>query len=189
MFVQRLSKSAVTTGRQQAKLPFNALVNDFSTRKIEKYPRPLNTKKRGIDILKDSLWNKSLAFSESERDRLGLRGLIPPAVRTIEDQVKRVLGHLRAEPSDVQKNLYLQDLHNRNETLYHRLLVEHVSSISFHTSFLVFVSGCRDCSLDLHSHCGHRVPAVRTQIYSCQRYVLLCEGQRSDEHHGLQLAS
>lgn len=133
MFVQKVSKNAMAVGRQQTKLSMNALVNDFSTRKIEKYPRPLNTKKRGIDILKDSLWNKSLAFSYSERDRLGLRGLIPPGVRTIEDQVQRVLGHLRSETSDVKKNLYLQDLHNRNETLYHRLLVDHVRITSlFH---------------------------------------------------------
>ncbi len=94
---------------------------------MKKYPRPLKTRKNGIDILHDPLWNKSLAFSYSERDRLGLRGLIPPAVRTIESQVARCLGHLRACADDVAKNLYLQDLHNRNETLYHRLLVDHVS--------------------------------------------------------------
>jgi hypothetical protein len=45
------------------------------------YERPLRTKKYGIDILHDPLWNKSMAFDYSERDRLGLRGLIPPAVR------------------------------------------------------------------------------------------------------------
>ena len=102
-------------------------INEFSTRRTQRYPRPLKTKKYGIDVLKDSLWNKSLAFDLSERDRLGIRGLIPPAVRTIESQVERLLGHLRSQPDDVAKNLYLQDLHNRNETLYHRLLVDNVS--------------------------------------------------------------
>jgi hypothetical protein len=92
-----------------------------------KHPRPLNTHKRGIDILHDPLWNKSLAFSYSERDRLGLRGLLPPIVRTIEGQVNRVLTHLRSYPDPISKNLYLQDLHNRNETLYHRLLVDNAS--------------------------------------------------------------
>ena len=48
---------------------------------VKKHPRPLRTKKHGIDILHDPLWNKSLAFDNSERDRLGLRGLIPPCVR------------------------------------------------------------------------------------------------------------
>jgi hypothetical protein len=94
------------------------------------YPRPLRTKKYGIDILHDPLWNKSLAFDLSERDRLGLRGLLPPATRTLESQVARVMTRLRSLPTDIEKNLYLQDLHNRNETLYHRLLVDHVSVFS-----------------------------------------------------------
>jgi len=101
-------------------------VRSLSTRK--KYPKPLRTRKSGIDILHDPLWNKSLAFSYSERDRLGIRGLIPPAVRTIEGQVMRCMDHLRSCADDAAKNLYLQDLHNRNETLYHRLLVDFVSS-------------------------------------------------------------
>jgi len=104
--------------------------NDMSMRNTKRYPKPLKTKKYGVDILKDSLWNKSLAFDLSERDRLGLRGLMPPAVRSIEDQVDRVLGNLRNCPDDVSKNLFLQDLHSRNETLYHRLLVDHMEEIA-----------------------------------------------------------
>lgn len=105
-------------------------VRSLATRK--KYPKPLRTRKSGIDILHDPLWNKSLAFSYSERDRLGIRGLIPPAVRTIEGQVMRCMEHLRSCADDAAKNLYLQDLHNRNETLYHRLLVDFVSLITLH---------------------------------------------------------
>lgn len=98
------------------------------TTQTKKYPRPLRTKKHGIDVLHDPLWNKSMAFDMSERDRLGLRGLLPPAIRSLELQVKRNVERLRALPNDISKNLYLQDLHNRNETLYHRLLVDHVRS-------------------------------------------------------------
>jgi malate dehydrogenase (oxaloacetate-decarboxylating)(NADP+) len=94
------------------------------------YHKPLNTKKHGIDILHDPLWNKSTAFDISERDRLGLRGLIPPIVRTLEDQVKRSMGHIRSQPNDVAKNLYLQELQNRNETLYYRLLVDYIEEIA-----------------------------------------------------------
>lgn len=96
----------------------------------KRYPRPLNSKKSGIDIIQDPLWNKSMAFSISERDRLGLRGLIPPGVRTLEDQVARVITRLRALETDVAKNLFLQELHNRNETLYHRILVDYISEIA-----------------------------------------------------------
>lgn len=112
-----------------------------------KWPKPLRTKAYGIgkftsfffesyliffflDILHDPLWNKSMAFTIAERDRLGLRGLLPPSVRSIESQVERVMVHLRKQPDDVAKNLYLQDLHNRNETLYHRVLVEHIGEVA-----------------------------------------------------------
>lgn len=95
-----------------------------------KYPKPLKTKQFGIDLLHDPLWNKSLSFSERERDRLGIRGLLPPAIRSMEDQVNRVLNSLRILPDDITKNLYLQDLHNNNETLYHRLLVENMSELA-----------------------------------------------------------
>lgn len=91
-----------------------------------KYEKPLKTKQYGIDILHDPLWNKSLAFDLSERDRLGLRGLVPPAVRSLESQVLRIINAIRHLPDDVAKNLYLQELHNRNETLYHRVLLDYV---------------------------------------------------------------
>ena len=58
---------------------------------------PLNAKKaRGLDILNDPLWNKGTAFSVAERDRLGLKGLLPPVVKTIEEQRVR---HRGLEPS------------------------------------------------------------------------------------------
>ena len=100
-----------------------------SALKTAKYPRPLRTRKSGKDILLDPLWNKSLAFSYSERDRLGIRGLVPPVVRTLDEQVARAMHHMRNQPDDVAKNLYLQDIHNRNETMYHRILVDYVSFI------------------------------------------------------------
>eukprot|EP00597_Dinobryon_sp_UTEXLB2267_P018587 CAMPEP_0201113342 /NCGR_PEP_ID=MMETSP0812-20130820/77795_1 /ASSEMBLY_ACC=CAM_ASM_000668 /TAXON_ID=98059 /ORGANISM="Dinobryon sp., Strain UTEXLB2267" /LENGTH=546 /DNA_ID=CAMNT_0047376867 /DNA_START=1427 /DNA_END=3065 /DNA_ORIENTATION=+ len=71
-----------------------------------------------------------MAFDMSERDRLGLRGLIPPAVRTLEDQILRTIDHLRSQPNDVAKNLFLQELHNRNETLYHRILVDYMEEVA-----------------------------------------------------------
>lgn len=83
-----------------------------------------------VDILHDPLWNKSTAFDYSERDRLGLRGLLPPAVRSIDQQVSICMNRLRSLKDDVSKNLYLQDLHNNNETLYHRLLVDNMEEIA-----------------------------------------------------------
>lgn len=71
---------------------------------MSRFPRALRTKKHGIDVLHDPLWNKGTAFSLQERDRLGLRGLLPPAVKTMEMQTQRVLEHIRQIPSDVEKN-------------------------------------------------------------------------------------
>ena len=102
-----------------------SLIPDFKVR-----PRPLKTKKSGIDVLNDPLWNKGMAFDYSERDRLGLRGLLPPMVKSIEDQIRHVLLHLRALDGAVAKNIYLQDLHNRNETLFHRLLIDHIEEMA-----------------------------------------------------------
>lgn len=84
----------------------------------------------GINVIHDPIWNKGLSFDYHERDRLGIRGLIPPVVSSIEQQVKRNLESLRKLPSDIERNLHLTHLHNRNETLYHRLLVDHIEEIA-----------------------------------------------------------
>jgi hypothetical protein len=96
----------------------------------EKYLKPIKTKQFGIDILHDPLWNKSMAFEYSERDRLGLRGLLPPEHRTIENQVQRTINHIRQLPTPVTQNLYLQDIHDRNETLFHRVLVDYIEELA-----------------------------------------------------------
>ena len=124
--MQKLSKPLTSLTSRTARS--SAVVRALSSKEIRDYPKPLATKRHGLDILHDPLWNKSLAFDISERDRLGLRGLLPPTVRSQESQVQRTIGHIRRLPDDVSKNLYLQDLHNRNETLFHRILIEFVSA-------------------------------------------------------------
>jgi malate dehydrogenase (oxaloacetate-decarboxylating)(NADP+) len=61
---------------------------------------------------------------------MGLRGLLPPVVRTLEDQVDRVMRHLRSQPDNISKAVLLEEIHNRNETLYHRLLVDHIEEVA-----------------------------------------------------------
>jgi malate dehydrogenase (oxaloacetate-decarboxylating)(NADP+) len=56
--------------------------------------------------------------------------LLPPVIKKLETQVDYVLNHMRSQEGPVEKNLYLQELHNRNETLFHRLLVEHIEEIA-----------------------------------------------------------
>ena len=66
-----------------------------------------------------------------ERDRLNLRGLLPPKQKTLAEQRDRVIQQIREYGDDnIRKNMYLQDLHNRNETLYHRVLVDFIEEVA-----------------------------------------------------------
>jgi malate dehydrogenase (oxaloacetate-decarboxylating)(NADP+) len=67
--------------------------------------------------------NKGTAFSLEERERLGLFGLLPPAVETLDRQAERVLGHLDQKPSDLERYIYLTGLLDRNETLFYRVVM------------------------------------------------------------------
>ncbi len=82
--------------------------------------------KRGHDLLRDPLLNKGTAFTEQERDSLGLRGLLPPKVLTQDDQAKRAMQQLHAKPNPLEKYIYLTSLQNRNETLFYRIVMEHL---------------------------------------------------------------
>jgi len=84
---------------------------------------------RGVELLRTPLLNKGTAFSEAERDLLGLRGLLPPLVRNMDQQLLRVMTNLRAKPSDIEKYLYLQGLQDRNETLFYRALMDNLEEL------------------------------------------------------------
>jgi malate dehydrogenase (oxaloacetate-decarboxylating)(NADP+) len=80
---------------------------------------------RGADLLHDPLLNKGTAFSEEERDALGLRGLLPPNVSSQDEQVARILENLRGLRNPLERYVALAALHDRNETLFFRVLVDH----------------------------------------------------------------
>jgi len=80
----------------------------------------------GMSLLRDALRNKGTAFSEKERDRFGLRGLLPPRVFKMSQQVERALRQLRRKESDLEKYIFLTALQQRNETLFFRLLLDHL---------------------------------------------------------------
>ncbi len=77
-----------------------------------------------LDRLHDPVLNKGTAFTEAERDLLGLRGFLPPQVHTIEEQLLRVREGLARQEDDLQKWVFLNSLHDRNETLFFRLLMD-----------------------------------------------------------------
>src|SRR5215470_4889513 len=80
---------------------------------------------RGPQLLSDPLGNKGTAFTERERDLLGLRGLLPPRIFTLNEQVQRSLGAVRRKADAIEKYIYLTNLQNRNEVLFYRLVVDH----------------------------------------------------------------
>ena len=78
------------------------------------------TRLRGLELLRDPYLNKGTAFTERERDILGLRGLLPSRVFTVEEQLERQYTQFKDAPSDIARYSLLERLHNRNETLYYQ---------------------------------------------------------------------
>ncbi|MCB1696690.1 MAG: NAD-dependent malic enzyme [Halioglobus sp.] len=84
---------------------------------------------RGVKLLHDPVRNKGTAFTEAERDLLGLRGLLPPRVCSPAEQERRVMGNLRAKESDLERYIALISLQDRNETLFYQVVVNHIEEI------------------------------------------------------------
>jgi malate dehydrogenase (oxaloacetate-decarboxylating)(NADP+) len=84
---------------------------------------------RGIALLRDPLLNKGTAFTERERDTLGLRGLLPAHLLSMKAQTERMLTNLRQLPNDLDKYVALNALHDRNEALFFRLVCDNIDEI------------------------------------------------------------
>jgi malic enzyme len=87
---------------------------------------PLMTHHRGHDLINRPLLNKDAAFTDEERDRFGLHGLLPAGVNAIDDQLTLELEHARRKADDLERYIGLAALQDRNETLFYRLLVENL---------------------------------------------------------------
>src|SRR5579871_6002671 len=84
---------------------------------------------RGLSLLRDPLLNKGIAFTEGERDELGLRGFLPAHVLSMDEQVARFLTNLRGLPNDLEKYIALNSLHDRNEALFFRVVCDNIDEI------------------------------------------------------------
>jgi malic enzyme len=84
---------------------------------------------KGRALLINPFTNKGTAFTARERSELGLHGLLPPRICNIEQQLDRVYGNFRAKPDNLEKYVFLNGLQDRNETLFFRLLLEHLEEM------------------------------------------------------------
>ncbi|MCX5760016.1 MAG: NAD-dependent malic enzyme [Gemmatimonadetes bacterium] len=85
--------------------------------------------KRGVAILHDPLLNKGTSFTETERDALGLRGLLPPKITSQAQQVEKILSNIRRKATDLDKYTYLVSLQERNAALFYRVVMDNLSEM------------------------------------------------------------
>jgi len=96
--------------------------HDLSAGGLRDYPA-------GSPLLNNPQLNKGTAFSETERATLGLRGLLPPRVFSLEEQVARALANIRSKSTNLDKYVYLSTLQTRNEVLFYRVVLDHLEEV------------------------------------------------------------
>ncbi|TMW58737.1 hypothetical protein Poli38472_010296 [Pythium oligandrum] len=83
----------------------------------------------GYQALRTPSVNKGLAFTSEEREQLGLRGLVPAAVTSVEFETKRAMAQLRKKTSPIEKYIFMQSMQDTNEAVYYRMLIEHTAEL------------------------------------------------------------
>jgi malate dehydrogenase (oxaloacetate-decarboxylating) len=84
---------------------------------------------RGMDLLDTPIWNKGTAFNDNERAIFGLHGLLPPRVESLEEQAVRAYRAFSMKGTDLERHIYLRQLQDANETLFYRLMLDHIEEM------------------------------------------------------------
>jgi malate dehydrogenase (oxaloacetate-decarboxylating) len=93
------------------------------------FQRPLYIPFAGPALLESPLLNKGSAFSQDERDNFNLTGLLPHNIESIEEQSTRAYQQLSSFTSDLDKHIYLRNIQDTNETLFHHLIEHHLEEV------------------------------------------------------------
>src|SRR6266404_6859524 len=115
----------------------------------------------GKSLLENPLLNKGSAFSEEERREFGLLGPVPPHVATIDEQLARTYGSYKQKSADLERYIYLVSLQDRNETLFYRLLQEHITEMMPVIYTPVVGEGCKQYSRIWRRPRGLYIPYTR----------------------------
>lgn len=99
-----------------------------------------------MELLNRQTLNKGTAFTEEERTRLGLHGLLPPQIETLDEQVVRAYGAYKRKDDDLERHIYLRALQDANEVLFYRLLLEHIEEMTPIVYTPVVALGCQQFS-------------------------------------------
>ena len=90
---------------------------------------PVRIRARGRMVLTTPMLNRGTAFTTEQRRVLGLQGLLPSGVSTLEGQLRRVYAQYLRQPDDLAKNVFLANIRDRNEVLFYRLLTAHLEEM------------------------------------------------------------
>lgn len=115
-------QSSSSSSATQHGVKFRSRISHLST--------PLITRKKGIDLIHDPIFNKGTGYPHHERDRLGIRGLVPPRRFELGEQVDRVKRRFDELDNDLLKHMYMCELRDRNETAYFRILMDHIDEMA-----------------------------------------------------------
>src|SRR5271154_5400050 len=85
---------------------------------------------RGMELLNTPILNQGTAFGDEERTRLGLHGLLPPQVETLDEQVGRAYAAYQRKNDDLERHIYLRQMQDANEILFYRLLLDHIEEMT-----------------------------------------------------------
>ena len=102
------------------------MITESATRKPPGWAQKL----RGMALLNRQWLNKGTAFTNEERTRLGLHGLLPPHVETLDEQVVRAYDAYQRKHDDLERHIYLRALQDTNEVLFYRLLLDHIEEMT-----------------------------------------------------------